>query len=165
MKTYAEKPIGPWMDPISDDKFQLVQDWDYIWKQGDHLQKQHFKAGIIIDMASVPNLAGWIVDLHPNGPLGPASLPHDIDYIYQGGKYKFPDGMFQRWNGERWINLVARHSKRGADKRFKRILEEGGELSGTKIGIAYQVVSVGGWPGWWSNDAVDRVHINKLYEV
>ena len=159
--TFAESRTSPHNDSVDDDNYVLSHDWDYIYDDNGTFRKNHYKKGIFYDSASVPNLLGAIVDLHPNGPLRPSSLPHDILFIYQGRD--FPKGMQFVWDDEKWIDDDKEWTRRQADKLFKRINYEYGRIPKWKTRLSYRVLTLGSWFAWRSDDVESRKQIDALY--
>ena len=161
-KTFAENPTDPYNQSIDDDNYILKKDWDYIWKEDGVYWKFHCKKGIIYDSASVPSLLGGIIDIHPNGVLRPAALPHDLLFIWKGKN--LPEGMIQRWNGLKWINVKREWTLKETDKLFRRINKEADKMPKWKQWVVYRTLRLGSWLPWRSDDIEDQQQIGKLYK-
>lgn len=144
MITFADKPVHPWPDPISDDLYELVQDYSYVWENKGYFYRLNVKKGFKYDLASVPNCLGWLIDMHPDGLHRTAATVHDLLYERKG---VLLPGEFQILAGKDWINFDIPWTRQDADKLFARILRESG-VSKFKRRMAYRAVRLGGWTAW-----------------
>lgn len=160
IRSFDKHKVYPQNEPISDDLYRLIEDWQYVWFHKGAYYRIVAKKNFIYDGASVPNCLGWILDLHPDGQFRAACVPHDMLYIGQG---ELPVGAFQTFDGHKWVNVKKVWTRHEVDKLFARILRETG-MPQFKRRMAYRAVRVGGWLPWKRDNQDERNMLWGLYK-
>lgn len=132
--------------PIGVRKYQLVEDYAYVWRAGGRTRRIVVPAGFVYDGASVPRLGWTLAGILPDGLIRAAACVHDWIYINKG---RLDDGSYQEFNhqSQQWVRTRCDVTREEADRMFCRIMREAG-LPKWRRRIAYRAVRLGGWIPW-----------------
>ena len=143
--------------PYPGNKYQLVEDFEYIWVNNGVKHKLKVPAGQIWDGASIPLTATVLTKIlpgfetiYPMGMHAYATLGHDYIWEYKG---RLPEGAYEVQTSQGWVD--ARYDKKGkpvwtfktSNKLFARMLREDGvgtkERRAMYLAVQYTPIA------WW----------------
>jgi hypothetical protein len=131
----------PRVEPLGGNRYRLVEPYVYEWSHQGARYRLTVPAGFQNDLASVPRVLWWYISPFD---LGLAAVPHDWIYFHAG---RLPAGSFQRLEGNRWVDVHERWSRRDADRLFGRLMRDA-HVDRTRRRRAYLAVRLLGWPAW-----------------
>ena len=118
-------PDWPDIRPLGDDEYLLLKDYVYTWTHKGTKYRLVVPQGFVFDMASVPRIVWPLISPFD---LGPAAVPHDWIYRFQG---RLDDGSYQSFvkttQGGFWEPLTGetyRWSRKNCDRLFGRMMRE-----------------------------------------
>lgn len=138
--------------PISDDEYELVEDYEYHYSThgGSYFYKFIVPAGFVYDGASSPRSLWSLSGVRPDGLIRAPALVHDYLYEYRG---KPPVGkwLYYNDNSGQWRPMApqAELSRKDVDKIFGRMMSEVG-MPNRQIKLAYWAVRKFG-QSYWDN--------------
>ena len=133
--------LYPRVEPLGANRYRLVEPYTYAWSKSGEQYRLTVPAGFENDLASVPRILWWYISPFD---LGLAAVPHDWLYFHAG---LLPQGSLQRLDGNKWVDVPQRWTRRDADRLFGRMMREA-HVSRTKRRRAYWAVRLFGWPAW-----------------
>ena len=126
MEIQVNATISPYPQPItvpiSDEFYQLTEDFEYVWKKEEVFYRIVIRKGYKFDGASVPRWLWSISGLHPSGLILAPAVIHDRLLEKAGDLGE----DYQKKVDGKWQTVKAVWTKEQADKLFCRMLREAG---------------------------------------